>query len=201
MRPPTFDLVVTFAAALCVGSALAAVAVNHVLNRPGADVRRRIRSPVATLSMLGFMAAMTAVVWLRLGVLPLAELPRRGMLLLGLTIMLIGAALNVVGRLNLGRNWADQVTEYADQSLVQHGAYAVVRHPLYTSIVWMFVGASLISRNMVLLGCTFFVFIPAMVFRARQEEQLLEKRFPEYDDYRRRVGMLFPRRHTRPRRP
>ncbi len=201
MRLPVFDLVVTLGAALCVGSALAAVAVNHVLHRPRADVRRRIRSPVATLSMLGFLGAMAAVVWLRLGVIALPELARRGTMLVGLTIMLIGAALNVVGRLNLGRNWADQVTEYADQSLVQHGAYAVVRHPLYASISWMFVGASLVFRDVVLLGATLLAFVPAVIFRALQEERLLEKRFPEYQDYRRRVGMLFPRCPARPWRP
>ncbi|HEX9107237.1 MAG TPA: isoprenylcysteine carboxylmethyltransferase family protein, partial [Longimicrobiales bacterium] len=109
-----------------------------------------------------------------------------------------GAVVNVAGRVNLGRNWADQITEYRDQSLVQRGAYALVRHPLYASITWMFVGAALIYRNAVLLGATLLVFLPAMVRRARQEERLLEQRFPEYHGYRRRVGMLFPRWRARP---
>ena len=193
MRLPSFDLAVTLGAALCVGSALAAVAVNHVLGRPQADVRRRIRTPVATLSMLAFLAAISAVVWLRIGAIILPEPTRRGAMMLGLVIMLGGAVLNLAGRVNLGRNWADQVTEYGDQSLVRHGAYALVRHPLYASLTWMFVGAALVYRNLLVLGATLLVFLPAMVVRARQEERLLGKRFPEYDEYRRRVGMLFPR--------
>lgn len=198
MRPPLFDLVVTLGAAACVGSALAAVAVNHLLRRSEADVQQRVHSRIATLSMLGFLAAILVIVWLRLGVIALPELARRGTMLLGLAIMVAGAVVNVAGRVNLGRNWADQITEYRDQSLVQRGAYALVRHPLYASITWMFVGAALIYRNAVLLGATLLVFLPAMVRRARQEERLLEQRFPEYHGYRRRVGMLFPRWRARP---
>lgn len=196
MRPPLFDLVVILGAAACVGSALAAVAVNHLLRRPSSDVRRRIRTPIATLSMLGFLAAMAVVVWLRLGVVELPEPARRGVMLLGLAIMVGGAALNVAGRLSLGRNWADQVTEYGDQALVQHGAYGLVRHPLYASLTWMFLGAGLVYRSAALLGATLLVFLPAMVLRARQEERLLEQRFGEYAAYRRRVGMLLPRLQT-----
>jgi protein-S-isoprenylcysteine O-methyltransferase Ste14 len=119
-------------------------------------------------------------------------------MLLGLAIMAAGAVRNIVGRIDLGRNWADQVTEYRDQALVRRGAYAVVRHPLYASITWMFLGAALVYRNAVLLGATLLVFVPAMVVRARQEERLLQQRFPEYDGYRRKVGMLFPRLYARP---
>lgn len=200
MRLPVFELAVTLGAAACVGSALAAVAVNHVLRRPGSDVRTRIRTPVATLSMLAFLAVMAGVVWLRLGVVELPETARRATMVLGLAIMVAGAVLNVAGRIDLGRNWADQVTEYRDQSLVRRGAYAVVRHPLYASITWMFMGAALVHRNALLLGATLLVFLPAMVLRARQEERLLCERFPEYADYRREVGMLFPRPHARARR-
>ncbi len=197
MRPPLFDLVVLLGAASCVGSALAAVAVNHLLRRSEADVQQRVHSRVATLSMLGFLAAMAVIAWLRLGAIALPELSRRVTMVLGLATMVAGAVVNVAGRVSLGRNWADQVTEYRDQSLVQQGAYALVRHPLYASLTWMFVGAALVYRNAVLLGATVLVFVPAMVLRARQEERLLEKRFPEYDGYRRRVGMLLPRWRAR----
>lgn len=192
-RLPAFDLAIMLGTALCVGSALAAVAVNHLLRRPQDDVRRRIRTPIATASMLGFLVVVVGVVWSRLGELALPEPVRRGAMVLGLAIMAVGAAVNVAGRLNLGRDWADQVTEYGDQRLVQRGAYAVVRHPLYASITWMFLGAALVYRNLVVLGATLLVFVPAMVIRARQEERLLQERFPEYERYRRRVGMLFPR--------
>ncbi len=193
-----FDALVNVAAAGCIGSALAAVAVNHVLRRPAADVRRRVRSPVATASMLAFLVAVVVPLRLRLGVVPLAEPARRAVMLVGLALLAAGAVLNVAGRVSLGRNWADQVTVYRDQALVQRGAYALVRHPLYASITGMFLGAALIHRNAVVLGATLAVFLPAVVVRARQEERLLARRFPEYDAYRRRVGMLLPRPRSRP---
>ncbi len=99
----------------------------------------------------------------------------------------------VSGRLRLGHNWADQVTVYREQTLVQTGVYGLVRHPLYASLIWMFVGGSLIFRNLAALAATLAVFVPAMAIRARQEEALLAMRFPEHEAYRRRVGMLWPR--------
>ena len=37
------------------------------------------------------------------------------------------------------------------------------------------------------------VFLPAMAYRARQEETALAAEFPAYAEYRRRTGMFFPK--------
>jgi protein-S-isoprenylcysteine O-methyltransferase Ste14 len=113
--------------------------------------------------------------------------------LAGLALVVGGCLLNLAGRVALGENWADHVTLYADQRLVTRGAYRIVRHPLYASLVWMFYGAALIYSDVAALAANTLVFVPMMAVRARREERLLEAEFPDYAAYRARVGMLFPR--------
>jgi protein-S-isoprenylcysteine O-methyltransferase Ste14 len=148
--------------------------------------------------MLGFLVLVMAPLALRLGAVELPPLARRASMVLGATLVAAGAIVNIAGRRALGGNWADQVTLYRDQTLVQGGVFGLVRHPLYASTIWMFLGGALIFRNVLVLLATLLVFVPAMVIRASQEERLLGSRFPEYAGYRARVGMLFP--HLFPRR-
>lgn len=191
--PSSFDLVILGASGVSVAVVLAAVARNFARGRPAEEAERRIRSPIATVSMLAFLVLMLAPLSLRLGAVELPPLPRRASMLLGVTLMASGAFVNVAGRRILGANWADQVTVYRDQTLVQGGVFGLVRHPLYASTIWMFLGGALVFRNVLMLLATLAVFVPAMFIRASQEERMLRSRFPEYADYQARVGMLFPR--------
>jgi protein-S-isoprenylcysteine O-methyltransferase Ste14 len=75
--------------------------------------------------------------------------------------------------------------------LARGGPYRIVRHPLYlfeiTAAVSVFGGA---------LGAisvaSFAVFVAMQMVRARFEEQLLARTFPEYADYARRTRRLIP---------
>jgi protein-S-isoprenylcysteine O-methyltransferase Ste14 len=79
--------------------------------------------------------------------------------------------------------------------MIQKGMYRFVRHPLYASIIWMFFGASFVYMNYAALLANVCVFIPAMYYRAKQEERLLAQEFPEYQAYQKAVGMFFPKFH------
>jgi protein-S-isoprenylcysteine O-methyltransferase Ste14 len=198
VAPSIFDLVILGASGACVAVVLAAVAWNFARGRPAEEAERRVRSPIATASMLAFLVLVLAPLSLRLGAVELPPFPRRASMLLGAALMAAGAFVNIAGRRVLGANWADQVTVYRDQTLVQGGAFGLVRHPLYASTIWMFLGGALVFRNVLVLLATLAVFVPAMVIRANQEERMLRSRFPEYAGYQARVGMLFP--HLIPRR-
>jgi protein-S-isoprenylcysteine O-methyltransferase Ste14 len=76
---------------------------------------------------------------------------------------------------------------------VQKGAYRIVRHPLYASLIWVFYGASIVYLNYYAFLLNTFVFIPFMYYRAKQEEELLEKEFSDYNKYTLNVGMFFPK--------
>ena len=176
---------------LCVAAVLAAVAWNFLRARLSGQVAERQRSPVATGTMLLFTFGVYLLIHHHIGVLQLEPAIIIPLLCLGLVLMVVGCIVNLLGRLRLGRNWANQVTVYEDQTLVTGGVFGVVRHPLYASLIWMFYGASLVYLNYAALLATVFIFIPAVYYRAKQEEKLLEAQFPEYEAYRRKVGMFF----------
>ena len=107
--------------------------------------------------------------------------------------MVFSAAVNICGRMSLGKNWANQIKIYPDHVFVASGAYRLVRHPLYASIIWIFFGASLVYENYVAFFLTLLVFVPFMYYRAKQEEDLLTKEFQDYKNYQKEVGMFFPK--------
>jgi protein-S-isoprenylcysteine O-methyltransferase Ste14 len=176
---------------VCVAAILIAVALNFWLARNAHAVRARRKSVVETGSMLAFFIGVYCLIRYRVGVHDIGAayypLAISGLVLLGL-----GTALNLAGRFALGRNWGNQVIIYQDHTLVRSGVYGIVRHPLYAGLVWMFVGASLVFQNWAALSATVLLFVPGMAYRATQEERALSSQFPEYEDYRKKTGMLVP---------
>lgn len=76
--------------------------------------------------------------------------------------------------------------------LVTTGAYGLVRHPLYLSYILMSLGLFLLLSNILFLGC--FVGLLCYYFPAKKEEvMLLEKFGMQYEEYKSRVGMFFPK--------
>lgn len=176
----------------CAVVVLLAVLVNVVLAPPSSTIRSEHRSPVATGTMLGFFGILHVLLRLQLGVVRLPALAAHALLDIGLVLVLLGTGVQVMGRIALGRQWGDHVIVYQDHALVSTGMFRWVRHPLYASLVWMACGAALVFANAAALAATLGIFLPAMVYRARQEEAVLMSLFPAYADYRRRTGMLVP---------
>ncbi|MBI5830974.1 MAG: hypothetical protein HZB16_01515 [Armatimonadetes bacterium] len=187
-------LVTSRVIALCATAILGAVAANFALTSQPAAVRRERRSLVATGTMIGFFAALTWLVSHRVGVLvPGSASVAVAITTAGLALVVCGTVVNLLGRLALGRNWANQATVYEHQTLVRSGVYHWLRHPLYASLIWLSVGVSVAWWNVAALAATLLVFLPAMRHRAALEEALLAERFPEYADYRAVTGCFWPR--------
>jgi protein-S-isoprenylcysteine O-methyltransferase Ste14 len=89
--------------------------------------------------------------------------------------------------------------EPAARCLVTSGPYRVARHPLYTGYVAQYVGTWLFFPT-IPLGIVLFGWFLLMADRIRHEERVLGSAFPEYADYRRRVGALGSVRLRRPAR-
>jgi protein-S-isoprenylcysteine O-methyltransferase Ste14 len=75
--------------------------------------------------------------------------------------------------------------------LVRHGAYRVVRHPLYSSqlfaaLGWVAFSLSLLHLALLAIGFVFFD------FKASKEEAWLTDRHPDYVEYARGVRKLIP---------
>jgi protein-S-isoprenylcysteine O-methyltransferase Ste14 len=80
------------------------------------------------------------------------------------------------------------------QTLITHGPYAKVRHPIYLAaiILWLAVAAAYTSIFVFIVGLLYVV--PAYAFYARSEEQMMVEHFGSaYREYQQKTGMLFPR--------
>jgi protein-S-isoprenylcysteine O-methyltransferase Ste14 len=104
-----------------------------------------------------------------------------------------GALFSWTGALALGRQWRFDAALNADHRLVQSGAYRLVRHPIYTSMLCMLVGSGLLLARLAVLAAAVVLFLAGTEIRVRTEERLLASRFgPEFDAYRRRVHAYVP---------
>jgi len=194
---PRWQMAAVVVIGLSTAAVLLAVAYNFAHADDSGDVAQRRRSPVATGTMLGFFVVVWWLLSRGVGTIASPGPMWSGFALIGGTAaVVIGAIVNVLGRLRLGRNWANQVTVYQEQTLVTSGIYGWLRHPLYASLIWMFVGAALAYHNAAALLATLAIFVPAMYVRSGQEEALLCARFPEYQAYRDRTGRFFPCRRA-----
>ncbi len=66
---------------------------------------------------------------------------------LGLALQVGFFGLAISARRTLGRNWSGAITEKVDHELIRSGPYRFVRHPIYTAIIGMFLGAALVSGD------------------------------------------------------
>lgn len=81
---------------------------------------------------------------------------------------------------------APVVKVQAEQTIIDTGPYAIVRHPMYASAVPLFVGMPLLLGSWRGLAGTAAILL-ALGWRAVREERELRRAFPDYDNYAARV--------------
>lgn len=167
-------------------------------------LRRHRRSVVARVAVgaLILAVAVTKPAWL---VGPEGLFPRSWFFLpplagLGLLLVTAGFALAVWARINLGELWSGHAEVKEGHRLIQHGAFAIVRHPIYIGISLMLVGTSLVAGSPGWL-LVILVTLPYYTWRIGVEERLMREQFgQQWLDYQGRVGAVVPRAVRAPRR-
>jgi protein-S-isoprenylcysteine O-methyltransferase Ste14 len=111
---------------------------------------------------------------------------------LGLALAISGAALAIFARAMLGRNWSAAVQLKQGHELITSGPYRVVRHPIYTGLLTLFLG------NAVMVGDWRGLLAVAIVLasfwrKLRLEETWLAGHFGDaYRLYQARTKALIP---------
>lgn len=111
---------------------------------------------------------------------------------IGTVIVAAGLAFAIWARVFLGRNWSGTVTLKDGHELIRSGPYRWVRHPIYTGLLFAFLGSAIALGQWRGLLAVLIVFV-ALWRKLRMEERWLGEIFgDEYARYRREVAALVP---------
>ena len=104
---------------------------------------------------------------------------------IGIAIFLLSYAL--FGEVLRENRYLSRVIEVQkDQKVVDSGLYGIVRHPMYFATLFLFLSMPLVLNSLpsfiVMLS-----YIPIIVKRIRNEEEVLEKECSGYKEYKRKV--------------
>lgn len=104
---------------------------------------------------------------------------------IGIAIFLLSYAL--FGEVLRENRYLSRVIEVQkDQKVVDSGLYGIVRHPMYFTTLFLFLSMPLLLNSLpsfiVMLS-----YIPIIVKRIRNEEEVLEKELSGYKEYKRKV--------------
>lgn len=109
----------------------------------------------------------------------------------GIVMFVLGLGFAIWARIHIGRNWGTPMTRKDEPELVTTGPYHLVRHPIYSGILFAGIGTAvaLSWRGMVVVGLAAVYFL----YSATVEERYMLETFPDtYPVYRRSTKMLVP---------
>lgn len=73
-----------------------------------------------------------------------------------------------------------------NQKVIDTGLYGIVRHPMYTSTIFLFLSAPLIL-NSIISFIIMLIYPAILISRIKNEEKVLEKELDGYEEYERKV--------------
>jgi protein-S-isoprenylcysteine O-methyltransferase Ste14 len=105
----------------------------------------------------------------------------------------LAAVLSWTSVTHLGKQFRVHAGLYEDHELVRTGPYALVRHPIYTSLLAMLLCSLLVLTPWVWAAVALVLFLLGTEIRVHTEDRLLESRFgKEFQDYRKSVRAYVP---------
>lgn len=111
---------------------------------------------------------------------------------IGLGFCVIGAIVACWSRYLLGKNWSLSVQRKESHELIQNGIYKILRHPIYTGLLILFIGNAIIVGDYRGIIAVIVVFI-SFWFKLLKEEKILTDTFGnKYIDYKNRTKALIP---------
>jgi len=192
--PDMFSFIILLIICVSVLALFASILIDFTIYTRDDHIRKEKKSIVETGTMTLFLFVFYLILMTKKGIVSINNNNLKNTIIIIGTIAIVsGCIMNIIGRFNLGSNWANHIKIYDEHTLIKKGMYKIVRHPLYSSIMLMFYGAVLVYRNIICFFAVTLIFIPFMYYRAKQEELLLIQTFHEYNDYKRKVGMFLPK--------
>ncbi|MBV7276626.1 isoprenylcysteine carboxylmethyltransferase family protein [Clostridium sp. PL3] len=111
---------------------------------------------------------------------------------IGIIILILSLLFAIWARLVLGMNWSGAIQKVAGQRLVCSGPYKYIRNPIYTGVVFGFLGNFIVFGTIAsLIGFVLILFV--YVLKISKEQKFLVEEFgDEYKAYIARSWALIP---------
>lgn len=112
---------------------------------------------------------------------------------LAILLFLLAALLSWTARHALGKQWRIEAGINPDHELITSGPYRVVRHPIYTSMLCIFLGTGVLVAPWWLLALSIVILLAGTEIRVRVEDRLLGSHFgDQFQVYRQSVPAYIP---------
>jgi protein-S-isoprenylcysteine O-methyltransferase Ste14 len=110
----------------------------------------------------------------------------------GLGLCIAGLSFCVCARVHLGENWSGTITIKEDHELVQNGPYAITRNPIYTGLLFGFLGCSM-SEGLLKGYLGIPLVVAGLLMKIAKEELFMTEAFGEkFLHYKMKVKRLMP---------
>jgi protein-S-isoprenylcysteine O-methyltransferase Ste14 len=165
----------------------AAASTKPSVYREGSEQRRRY----SILLVIGYLLLLNGRRFpypLDAHVIP----PTEAMASIGAFLCIAGLAFSIWARAALGPNWSAAVSLKEGHELIERGPYRVVRHPIYTGMLTMFIATVIVLGYLGGIVGAVLVFVSFWI-KLGDEEKLMLKQFPDqYPAYQKRVKRIIP---------
>lgn len=111
---------------------------------------------------------------------------------IGLSISIFGAIIACASRYTLGKNWSLSVQRKENHQLIHDGIYKIVRHPIYTGLLLLFIGNAIIVGDYRAIIAVLIVFVSLWLKLKKEEKLLIETFGIEYKEYKNQTKALIP---------
>lgn len=166
---------------------------GFVLHRSGGSALQLVASAMFVSSLLaGLLSPILALALPELALTRVLSMPRWSVALGG-ACYVAGVSGAFISQLTLGRSWRIGVDARERTELVTHGAFSIVRNPIFSALFLTSVSLSLLcSTPLAWLACAVQLVALELQVRRVEEPYLAEVHGAAYRDYVARVGRFVP---------
>lgn len=115
--------------------------------------------------------------------------------IIAMIVMIIGGLIGLIAinMHNVTNKTLPNISPEPQQSsnLVTSGPYHYARHPIYTAVILVALGAAILHGHIVFFGLT-AIFYAFFTYKSMHEETLLQKIYSDYPAYKEETGRFFP---------
>jgi protein-S-isoprenylcysteine O-methyltransferase Ste14 len=181
--------VIEYLLIICWGTFFFVWLIGAIYNHFKVPVKRKKGLPTTVFPLILLLSLI--VKYIPVSFLVLITYDNIWLKILGSILLVIFTIFTIWSRIVLGKMWSSSAQIKENHKLRTEGPYNITRHPIYTGILGMLLGSTLIygfGLFLLMFVCIFLIY----EVKINNEEKLLIETFgEEYKDFQKRTPQLF----------